>query len=109
MIYPVLVVILLSAMGVVGDYFIKVAGRGTTPIDIGLFSIGFIVYMSTVPGWFLVMKYLPLSVLGAVYAVSTVLLLVAVGVFWFNERLTLTEIVGVGLAVTAVVVLRRLS
>jgi len=75
---PFLVVIGLSVMGVVRDYFIELSGRSPVFMDLRIFSMGFVVYMLTVPGWFFVMKHLSLSALGAVYAISTVLLLVIV-------------------------------
>jgi len=46
---------------------------------------------------------------GIVYAVSSALLLVLVGVVCFGERLTASEVTGVAMALGAVVLLGRLT
>jgi multidrug transporter EmrE-like cation transporter len=103
----IVVIFALSAIGVVADVFIKIAGQSPMPASLKWFLLGSGVYMVTVPGWFLVMKQLSLSSLGAIYAVSTILLLVIVDVLWFRGRLSAVEVIGVACAIVSVVILRR--
>ena len=102
-----LLIIFLSAIGVVGDYFLKMASHGVKPIDWRLFILGVITYGSTSIGWFFVLKHLKLSSLGIIYSLTTILLLIAVGVFCFGEKLTSTEILGVVAAVVSFALLLR--
>src|SRR3989344_6745531 len=101
-----LVVIGLSLVGVLDDYFIKLAGHdGSKYIDFKLFIIGFLVYSSTAIGWFFVMKYIKLSTLGVIYGVTTVVALTTIGVFVFKEHLSIYEIIGVLAGVSSTVLL----
>jgi undecaprenyl phosphate-alpha-L-ara4N flippase subunit ArnF len=102
-----LLIVFLSLLGVAGDALIKLSGQGDKAIELKWFWLGFLVYMLTVPGWFVAMKLVNLSSLGAIYAVSTVLLLVCADVLFFNAKLTGREALGIGLAIAAVVTLRR--
>lgn len=106
---PILIVILLGAVGVVGDYFIKLAGNGSKFIETRWFVIGFLIYASTAFGWFYVMKHIKLSSLGVIYALTSVLLLVAVGVFVFHEKLNVYEIIGIITAIASVILLSRFA
>ena len=60
----VAVTIAFSLIGVVGDYFLKLASTRDQPLRTGWFYLGFALYASTAFGWVFVMKYLKL---GAVY------------------------------------------
>jgi multidrug transporter EmrE-like cation transporter len=97
----------LSALGVLADWFLKLSGE-RSPAHVGWFSVGAFLYLLCAPGWLFVMRRVPLSGIGAPYAVSNVLLLVAVGVFAFHERLSITEVLGIGFALLSVVMLHRL-
>lgn len=98
----------LSLLGVLADLCLKLAGQ-RTPIQVGWLSCGALLYLLCAPGWLLVMRRVPFSGIGAPYAVSNVLLLVAVGVVGFHERLSLTEIAGIALALCSVALLHRLA
>jgi small multidrug resistance pump len=54
----VLVTIAFSAVGVVGDYFLKLASAKDESLKSPAFYIGFVVYASTAFGWVFVMKHL---------------------------------------------------
>ena len=107
--YVILGIILLSAIGVLGDFFIKLSGQGPKFMDAKTFLIGFVIYALTAFGWFYVMKHIKLSSLGVIYALSTALLLVAVGVFYFREKLSLLEIIGILTAIISLVLLSRFA
>ncbi|MEK7632903.1 MAG: transporter [Patescibacteria group bacterium] len=103
-----LIVILLAAAGAIGDFFIKLSGSGPR-FDVRLLAVGAIIYLSTIGGWFYALRHIKLSSLGAVYAITTVLLFVAIGVFYFHEKLSVYEIVGIIGAVASVLLLSRFA
>ena len=103
-----LIVIGLSLIGVLGDYFIKLSGNSNIKyIDLKLFLIGLIVYSSTAVGWFFVMKHIKLGTLGGIYGVTTVIDLTIIGVTVFKEHLNIYEIVGIIAGVSSIILLSR--
>ncbi|HVT30241.1 MAG TPA: hypothetical protein VHE81_19675 [Lacipirellulaceae bacterium] len=103
----VLVTVGFSAVGVVGDYFLKVASAKEESLRSLAFYVGFAVYASTAFGWVFVMKHLKLATIGVVYCVSMVLLLTVVGVVGFKESLSVYEIAGIAMAIASLVLLVR--
>lgn len=106
---PFLIAACLAAIGVAGDIFIKLAGIGPKFIEMRWFIIGSLIYFSTSFGWFYVMKQIKLSSLGVVYALTTVLLLVAIGVLYFHEKLDIYEIMGIITAIISLILLSRFA
>ena len=106
---PILLIFFLSGVGVVGDVFLKLAGNGHQGMGVKWFVLGTIVYAATAVGWFYVLRHVKLSSVGVIYALASVLILVAVGVTFFHERLSLTEVIGVVAAIVAVVLLSRFA
>lgn len=105
----VLVTIAFSLVGVVGDYFLKLASLSAQPLRTGSFYIGFIFYASTAFGWVFVMRHLKLGTISVLYSVSMVLLLTAIGVLFFRESLNYFEIIGIVLALASLVILMRFA
>jgi len=105
----VLVTVGFSLLGVVGDYFLKLASANERPMTTGVFYLGFAVYASTAFGWVFVMKYLKLGTIGVVYSISMVLLLTAIGVVFFQESLSMYEVAGLLMAIGALVLLVRFA
>ena len=105
----VVVTIAFSVVGVLGDYFLKVASTQAQSLRSPAFYVGFAVYASTAFGWLFVMKHLKLGTIGVVYAMTMIVLLTAAGVGMFGERLSYAEIVGVLLALASVVLLVRFA
>lgn len=101
--------IFLALVGVLGDSFIKASGEGAKWINWKIFLVGLLIYASTAFGWFFVLKNVKLSTLGAVYAITTVLALVAVGVFYFKESLNVYESIGIFLAIGSFILLARFA
>lgn len=104
---PIILIVLLSAIGVLGDVFLKIAGQGQKSIDIKWFALGLITYASTAFGWFYVIKHVKLSSVGILYALSTAFILVGVGVIYFKDSLNTYEIIGIVLAIIALFLLNR--
>lgn len=105
----VAVTVAFSVVGVVGDYFLKLASMRPQPLRTGWFYVGFALYASTAFGWVFVMKYLKLATISVVYSVSMVLLLTTVGVVVFRESLNYSELAGIALALVSLVLLMRLA
>jgi len=104
-----LVTIGFSCLGVLGDYFLKLASAEDVPLRSRWFYIGFAVYASTAFGWVFVMQRLKLATISVVYSVSMILLLTGVGVVFFRETLNYYEIAGIVLAVASLVLLIRFA
>jgi len=98
-----------SVVGVVGDYFLKLASNADQPLGSRWFYVGFLVYASTAFGWVFVMRYLKLGTIGVVYSVSMILLLTLVGTRWFGETLSYYEITGIVLAIASLVLMMRFA
>ena len=101
----VLITIAFSVIGVLGDYFLKLASARDQPLRTSLFYLGFALYASTAFGWVFVMKHLKLATISVLYSVSLVLLLTAIGVVLFHESLNFFEVIGIVLAVISLVLL----
>jgi drug/metabolite transporter (DMT)-like permease len=105
----ILVTIAFSMIGVLGDYFLKLASAREQPVRTAWFYVGFALYASTAFGWVFVMRHLKLATISVLYSVSLVLLLTAIGVVLFRESLTLFEMVGIVLAVISLMLLMRFA
>jgi drug/metabolite transporter (DMT)-like permease len=105
----VAVTVAFSLLGVLGDYFLKLASAHEHSLRTGWFYLGFAVYSSTAFGWVFVMKHLKLATIGVVYSVSMVVLLTAVGAVGFRESLNGYEIAGLIMAIGALILLVRFA
>ena len=105
----VIVTVAFSAVGVLGDYFLKLASAQPQPLRSGAFYVGFAVYASTAFGWLFVMQHLKLGTIGVLYSVSMILLLTTVGVVAFGEKLSYPEMTGLLLALASLVLLVRFA
>ena len=105
----ILVTVAFSGVGVLGDYFLKLASAREQVLRTGWFYLGFALYASTAFGWVFVMRHLKLATISVVYSVSMVLLLTAVGVVLFGESPNYYELAGIVLAVSSLVLLMRFA
>ena len=105
----VLVTIAFSAVGVVGDYFLKRASASEHSLKTTWFYVGFAVYASTALGWVFVMKHLKLATISVVYSISMILLLTVVGVVFFRESLNYYEVAGLAMAIASLLLLIRFA
>lgn len=106
---PILVTVGFSAVGVLGDYLLKLASAQKAPLRSGWFYLGFAVYASTAFGWVYVMRHLKLATIGVVYSVSMILLLTGIGAVAFRESLTVYELIGIAMAVASLALLVRFA
>ena len=107
--FAVVVTIGFSLLGVLGDYFLKLASANENSLKTIWFYVGFAVYASTAFGWVFVMKHLKLATIGVVYSISMVLLLTAIGVVFFQESLNYYEIAGLVMAIASLILLVRFA
>jgi small multidrug resistance pump len=105
----VLVTIAFSVIGVLGDYFLKLASACEQPLRTAWFYLGFVLYASTAFGWVFVMSRLKLATISVLYSVSLVLLLTAIGVLLFRESLNYLEVIGIIFAVVSLLLLMRFA
>jgi drug/metabolite transporter (DMT)-like permease len=105
----VVVTIAFSGVGVLGDYFLKLASRNEYSLKTPWFYLGFALYAATAFGWVFVMKHLKLATISVLYSVSMVVLLTAVGVAVFRESLNWYEIAGLIMAIIALILLVRFA
>jgi small multidrug resistance pump len=107
--FAILVTVAFSLIGVVGDTFLKLASERPRPVQSPWFYLGFALYASTAFGWVYVMRHLKLGTISVVYSVSMILLLTAIGVVGFHEKLHAGEIVGIALALISLTLLMRFA
>lgn len=101
--------VLLSVVGVAADAVLKLASAKQHPFLNGWFVLGCALTGTFAVGWVFLMQAMKIATAGIVYAVASALLLVVVGVAFFDERLSSSEITGVAMALGAVVLLGRLT
>lgn len=105
----IIITIGFSIVGVLGDYFLKLASEQEESLKSKWFYVGFALYASTAFGWVFVMKHLKLATISVVYSVSMIVLLTAIGVVLFKETLNYYEIAGILMAFGSLVLLMRFS
>src|ERR1035437_2088931 len=86
--------ILISAITVYGDFFVKKASLSSSVWNKWLL-IGGLIYGLTAIGCVYALKFAKLSTFGVIYCVSSVILVVALSVFVFHEKLSILEMVGI--------------
>jgi drug/metabolite transporter (DMT)-like permease len=99
----------LSIVGVAADAVLKVASAREHPLLTGWFALGCALTGVFAIGWVFLMQTMKIATAGVVYAVASALLLVLIGMVFFEERLSASEITGVAMALGAVVLLGRLT
>ena len=100
--------ILISAITVYADFFVKKASLLSNVWNKWLLAGAFI-YGLTAIGWVFTLREAKLSTLGVIYGVSTIILVVALSVFVFHEKLSTLEIIGILLGIISLVILYKFS
>jgi len=106
---PFLIATALTVVTVLADVFIKHASLQTAFDGWRTLLLGVLIYGLTGFGWFFVMRKVKLSTLGVFYSVTCVLLLTMVSIFYFKEKISPIEIVGIALAVISLAILARFA
>ena len=98
---------LITIMTLVGDYCIKLATHEDTGLYSPLFMVGAGFYGIPAVGWFFLMKSHSLAMVGVMYSASTLVLLTLMGCVVSKESLGWRELVGLSLAISAVIVMSQ--
>ncbi|MDD4901965.1 MAG: transporter [Patescibacteria group bacterium] len=99
----------LSVITVFADALIKHASLQNAFSGWRTLILGAIIYGLTAFGWFFTMRKIKLSTLGVLYAVSCVILLTLISMFYFKERISPWEISAIILAIFSLIILFRFA
>jgi small multidrug resistance pump len=107
--HAILFLTVIVSLTTVADYLLKIAsGREGGFVSLHFFG-GAIIYALSAVGWVHAMRRLPLASIGVYYAMLSLLLLAALGVVVFGERLTGREVLGLVLACVSIGLMARLN
>jgi drug/metabolite transporter (DMT)-like permease len=101
-----LFIFFVTGITTLGDYFLKLSGKGNS-VHIPYFIIGLVIYFLSAFGWFYSYKFGKLSTVGPMYGIFTILFFTMYTVFFFKERISPMEMLGIALGVMALVLLSR--
>lgn len=107
--YPVVWAILLSMVSVAADYFVKRASESPHALQSAYFVTGAAMFTVSAFGWVFVLRYVKLATIGAIYSVVTVIGLAVLELTIFNESFTPAEWLGMGLAISSLILLSRFT
>jgi small multidrug resistance pump len=99
----------LSAITVIADVLIKHASLQNSFSGWQMLILGAVIYGLTAFGWFFLMRKVKLSTLSVLYAVSCVILLTLVSIFYFKEKINSIEVFGIILAIISLIILFRFT
>jgi small multidrug resistance pump len=104
---PFWIVLSLSALCVVADYWLKRASNLAHPVRSIQFLSGITLYAVSAFGWVYVFRHFKLATISAFFSLVVVVSLAITGVVVFRESLSTAETVGLGCAVAALALLGR--
>ena len=102
-----LLVLAVCGVGVLADAVLKLASHETHLLRSKWFFIGLSLSVVFALGWIFLMREMKLATAGILYGVGSALLLCIVGVWWFDEKLSNSEIAGIAAGSLAIVLLGR--
>lgn len=91
----------------VGDYLLKLASGRPDAFTSAPFLGAVVIYALSAVGWLYAMRHMTLAAIGVYYSVLMLVLLVAMGVFFFGEKLAAREILGIVFALASIGLLTR--
>lgn len=104
---PLFFVAFIVVFTLIGDYLLKLASLKPQSLASVEFLAGTALYALSAVGWVYAMKHLTLGAIGVFYSILVIVLLAAMGVLLFGERLSAREIAGLGLACASLVLMSR--
>lgn len=107
-IFSSILILLMVTIALSADYLLKIAGTKDSMLNRYFFG-GMILYSLTAFVWYYILRTTKFSGANLLYSLFTVLLSVAIGVFFFKESLHSIEIIGVIMAITSIIILTRFS
>lgn len=107
--HPLAVASIIGVVTVLADVLVKRASDAAVPFREGAFWWAMAIYGATVFPWVYVLRHAKLATIGAWYSVAVVVMLALVGVVLFRESLSARELLGLGCAIAALVLLGRVA
>jgi drug/metabolite transporter (DMT)-like permease len=100
-----LLILALSCVGVLADAVLKLASAERNALQSKWLLVGVALSCAFAVGWMFLMRVMKLAAAGVLYGVSSAVLLCLIGVVFFEERLSPTELAGIAAATLAIVLL----
>lgn len=91
-----------------GDYLLKLASLKPSAFSSPEFVGGAVIYALSAVGWVYAMRHMSLAAIGVYYSMMMLILLAAMGVIFFGEKLAARELLGLGFACVSILLLSRL-
>ncbi len=107
--FLIIILIGITSVTIIADVFLKKASLLPSYSGWQLLIVGAIIYAISAFGWFFAMRYIKLSTLGVIYSISTVIILTIISVYYFEEKISTAEIVGIFMAISSLVLLARFT
>lgn len=101
--WVIFLVIFLTGILLSGDYLIKYSVGKENPMPY-LISAG-ILWCISIYGWYITFQHNRIAIVGILFAMFSLIGTTCIGVFGFGERLSMSEWVGLGMALVASVLL----
>ena len=95
------------AMTMFGDYLLKLASMKPGGLTSPEFAGAAAIYALSAVGWLFAMRHLTLAAIGVYYSMLMLILLAAMGVALFGEKLAAREILGIALACVSIGLMAR--
>lgn len=95
------------AMTMVGDYLLKLASMKPSGFASPEFVGAAAIYALSAVGWLFAMRHLTLAAIGVYYSMMMLILLAAMGVLLFGEKLAAREMLGIVLACASIGLMAR--
>ena len=92
---------------IVADILLKIAADRGHPLHHYMVVIGCLLYFFSAIMWYRSMQHVGLAQAGIAYSMFSLLILAAIGHFWFGEQLVVRELGGIGCALLAMVLMVR--
>jgi len=102
-------IIVLTAANVLGDFLIKEATLKPGFSGAYLVISGGVVWLLSAFGWFYVLRHMELSNSNGIFAVLTIIFVLAGSYFYFHEKVSFGEIAGFILAIASIYLLVRFA
>lgn len=93
-----------SLVSLIGDVFLK---KAATKNNFAFLVLGIVIYSISSLVWFYLYKSNKFAIVTVVYSIITILLSVGIGFYYFKEKLSNIEIIGIVLAVFSLILLTR--
>ncbi|QBX35583.1 hypothetical protein E4L95_13125 [Paracoccus liaowanqingii] len=93
---------IVTALTIGGDYLIKSATVHTAGMGSGLFLIAVGLYALSAIGWYFLMRHHPLTWIAVTYSGATLIMLTLLGVVVFGEQMGRRDIAAVAMALGAI-------